>query len=176
MPKRKTLTEPEKVPKQMQDTFANFISLTDEFSAKHLNDEYAQLLRKLVAVLCRKRPSPLLQGNIKTWVAGMIHALGMVNFLFDKTQTPHVSSSFISKYFDLGQSTMSNKSKQIRSLLRMSQWGSNWMLSTRIEESPMVWMISLNGFIVDARHLPRHIQEEVFEKGLIPYLPNETDA
>lgn len=88
MPKHKTLTESEKVPKQMQDTFANFICLTDEFSAKHLNDEYAQLLRKLVAVLCRKRPSPLLQGNIKTWAAGMIHALGMVNFLFDKTQPP----------------------------------------------------------------------------------------
>lgn len=71
---------------------------------------------------------------------------------------------------------MSNKSKQIRGLLRMSQWDTNWMLSTRIEESPMVWMISLNGFIVDARHLPLHIQEEAFEKGLIPYLPNETNA
>jgi hypothetical protein len=32
-------------------------------------------------------------------------------------------------------------------------------------------MISLNGFIVDARELPRHIQEEAAEKGIIPYFP-----
>ena len=57
--------------------------------------------------LCRKRPSPLLQGNMYTWAAGMIHALGTVNFLFDGSQTIHLPSSFISEYFGLGQCTCS---------------------------------------------------------------------
>jgi hypothetical protein len=29
----------------------------------------------------------------------------------------------------------------------------------------------VNGLIVDARYVPRQIQEEAFRKGLIPYIP-----
>ena len=34
----------------------------------------------------------------------------------------------------------------------------------------MVWMIQVNGFMVDARSLKSEIQEEALRKGLIPYL------
>ena len=34
-------------------------------------------------------------------------------------------------------------------------------------------MIQVNGLIVDARHLPRDIQEETCGKGLIPYIPGD---
>jgi hypothetical protein len=34
-------------------------------------------------------------------------------------------------------------------------------------------MITVNGLIIDARSAPRHIQEEAFRKGLIPYIPGE---
>jgi hypothetical protein len=34
-------------------------------------------------------------------------------------------------------------------------------------------MIQVNGLIVDARHLPRDIQEEAYRKGLIPYIPGD---
>jgi hypothetical protein len=37
----------------------------------------------------------------------------------------------------------------------------------------MAWMIEVNGFVLDARHLKREVQEEAFRKGLIPYLPGE---
>jgi hypothetical protein len=42
-----------------------------------------------------------------------------------------------------------------------------------MDSNPMAWMISVNGFILDARYAPRPIQEEAFRKGLIPYLPGE---
>jgi hypothetical protein len=32
-------------------------------------------------------------------------------------------------------------------------------------------MITVDGFIIDARYAPREIQEEALRKGLIPYLP-----
>jgi hypothetical protein len=38
----------------------------------------------------------------------------------------------------------------------------------------MAWMISVNGFVLDARHLRREAQEEAYRKGLIPYVPGET--
>ena len=37
------------------------------------------------------------------------------------------------------------------------------------------WNVMVNGLIVDARRLPRHLQEEAYRKGLIPYLPPEKD-
>jgi hypothetical protein len=43
-----------------------------------------------------------------------------------------------------------------------------WMLRQRIEQSPMALMISVNGFMLDARHLRLENQEEAFQKGLIP--------
>ena len=35
----------------------------------------------------------------------------------------------------------------------------------------MVWMVRMNGFMVDVRRVPRELQEIAFNKGLIPYIP-----
>jgi hypothetical protein len=35
----------------------------------------------------------------------------------------------------------------------------------------MAWMIQVNDLILDARNLPRDMQEAAFRKGLIPYIP-----
>ena len=59
--------------------------LTDDFSASHLNYEYASLARRMAASLARKRHSPLQSGNFETWACGILYALGKINFLFDKT-------------------------------------------------------------------------------------------
>ena len=51
-----------------------------------------------------------------------------------------------------------------------------WSLPSRIGQNPMAWMIQVNGFLVDARHLQREIQEEALRKGLIPYIPERQQA
>ncbi|SJM94893.1 DUF6398 domain-containing protein [Crenothrix polyspora] len=71
-----------RVPEQMQDKFNSIVVLTDTFCDQYLNDEYKEMVRLAVAALCRKRPSPLLKGKENTWAAAVVHALGMVNFLF----------------------------------------------------------------------------------------------
>jgi hypothetical protein len=68
---------------------------------------------------------------------------------------------------------MQAKSKQIRDLLDMYQMDPNWTVPSMIGSNPLVWMIQVNGLIIDARHAPREIQEEAFRKGLIPYIPGE---
>lgn len=35
----------------------------------------------------------------------------------------------------------------------------------------MVWTLQVNEFMVDVRHALREVQEIVFNKGLIPYIP-----
>lgn len=82
MPKR------EQVPKQLQPIYDEITAITDAFCAEHLNDEYAQLSRKLAAALSRKRPSPLLRGKVTTWACGIVYALGSVNFLSDRSFEP----------------------------------------------------------------------------------------
>jgi hypothetical protein len=34
-----------------------------------------------------------------------------------------------------------------------------------------VWILQVNGLMVDIRHMPREAQEIAYQKGLIPYIP-----
>jgi Domain of unknown function (DUF6398) len=168
MPKR---SASQHVPKEMQAHFEEITHLTDAFCHKYLNEEYRQLCRELTATLCRKRPSPLVRGKAPTWACGIIHALGMVNFLFDSSQAPHLAASQIWEYFELSSSTMQAKSKQIRDLLGMYPMDPEWSTPSMLDQNPLVWMLEVNGLIIDVRHAPREIQEAAFRQGLIPSIP-----
>ncbi len=161
----------EKIPKIMQAKYDEITALTDEVCRAHLNEEYAGLARKLAAKLARKRPSPLSSGRVKSWACGIVYALGQVNFLFDKSQDPHLSATELCKLFGVATSTGGNKAKDVRDAVEMSWFTPEWMLSSMVEENPMVWMISVDGFPVDARRAPFPIQLEAYQKGLIPYIP-----
>ena len=165
----------ENVPKVMQEKYQAIVEITDRFSRENLNDEYAQLIRYAVAALCRKRPSPVETGNLNTWACGITHSIGMVNFLFDKSQTPHINAKELYKKFGVGESTGNAKSKVVRTMLGMYQLDPNWSLSSRLQNNPLVWMLSVNGLMVDVRNMPREVQEIAFEKGYIPYIPDDRE-
>jgi hypothetical protein len=95
----------------------------------------------------------------------------MANFLFDKSQTPHCKGTDIYSFYGISSSTGQAKSKLIRDLLKMDYFSSQWILPGKMEDNPMIWMIMVNGMIVDARRMPLEIQEEAFQKGIIPYVP-----
>ena len=165
------INKTEQVPKNMQRVFDTIVALTDEFSHQHLNEEYAQLARYATAALCRKRPSPLVNGYANTWACGIIYALGFVNFLFDKSQKPYINAADLCESFNISKSTGSAKSKVVRDILKMSQLDPNWCLPSKLDDNPMAWLIMVNGLAVDARHLSRDLQEIAYQKGLIPYIP-----
>jgi hypothetical protein len=164
------------VPQTMQARYQEIIALTDTLCQEKLNSEYRDLCRELTATLARKRPSPLNKGQIKTWACGVVYALGSVNFLFDKSQTPYMRSDELCAWFRVATSTGGNKAKQIREMFNMFPFDGKWTVPSIVEKDPMRWMISVDGFIVDARYLPRAIQEEVYQKGLIPYVPESSDT
>ncbi len=167
------VSKSEKVPKPMQTTFDAIVALTDPFCRERLTDEYAQLARQAAAALCRKRPSPLLQGRINTWSCGILYALGSVNFLFDRSQAPYLPAAELCGAFGVSKSTGAAKSKAVRDALDTFQMDPNWSLPSKLADNPMVWMIQVNGLVVDARGLPVELQEVAFEKGLIPYVPGK---
>ena len=160
------------VPKKMQARYDEIVTLTDAFCQAHLTDEYAQLCRKLAAKLSRKRPSPLARGRAKSWAAGILYTIARVNLMFDKSQTPHMRADELCRKMGVSQGTASAKSTQIMDMFDIFQMHPDWTLPSQIDENPMAWMIMVNGLVVDARHLPREIQEMAYRKGLIPYVPD----
>lgn len=163
----------EKVPEKMRPIYENIVALTDAVCRTHLNQEYADLSRKMVATLSRKRPSPLAGGRAKTWAAGIVYALGQVNFLFDKSQTPSMGARNLCALFDVNQNSASAKAKLIRDTLNINRFDHRWLLPSQIAKSPIVWLVSVNGMLMDIRTLSRPIQEEAFRKGIIPYIPDD---
>jgi len=161
----------EKVPAALQECFEETTRLTDDFCRKYLNEEYAEICRKITAALCRKRVCPLTEGKALTWAAGVVYSAGWVNFLNDKTQTPYMTTKEMAEKFGVGQSTISAKHAVIRDGLELIPMHPDYSLASRLADNPLVWMIEVNGFLMDARYAPREIQEEAYRRGLIPYLP-----
>ena len=171
-PKTKSLS----VPEAMQARYVEITALTDALCLAKLNEEYAKICREMTATLARKRPSPLTSGHAQSWACAIAYTVGSVNFLFDKSQTPHLRGDELCAWFELSKSTGGNKSNQIKQILKIGVMDMQWTLPSRMEKNPMARTISVNGFIVDARSLPRPLQEEAYRKGLIPYIPDEKNV
>jgi hypothetical protein len=163
------------VPEAMQTRYDEITALTDELCHEKLNEEYAQICREMTAALARKRPSPLISGRANSWACAVVYTVGSVNFLFDKSQTPYLRADELCASFGIAKSTGGNKSNQIKEMLKIGLMDMHWTLPSSMERNPMAWLVSVDGLIVDARSLPRPIQEEAYRKGLIPYVPGEKD-
>jgi hypothetical protein len=158
------------------ETLKRIVGLTDSFCRERLNEEYAALCRKLAETLARKRPSPLLRGQIETWASGIIRVIGWANFLDDRSQSPHLKLPAIDRAFGIGESTGQGRSKAIRDLLKIRQFDHRWTLPTKWESTLMIWQLELDGYIIDIRKASITLQRAAFEKGLIPYVPAERAA
>lgn len=159
-----------KIPTHMQQYYDAITNLTDHFCQQKLNNDYKQLARYATAALCRKKLSPLLTGNINTWACAILHALGTINFLFDKNNQPFISAIDLATGFNLSTSTVGSKAKQVRNILKMHRFDHKWCLPSKLNDNDFIWMITFNGFIVDARTLPTKVQEIAYKKRLIPYV------
>lgn len=61
--------------------------------------------------MVRKKEVPFVRGRFEIWAAAVIHALGVINFLFDRGTTPYVSAPTIYEHFNTKSSTTSQRSK-----------------------------------------------------------------
>ena len=79
---------------------------------------------------------PFASGQIESWAAGVVHAICTVNFAFDKSQKPHVTSPLIAEHFGVSLNTASQKSKTLRDLFRMSHWGEEFSTAEMQKRNP----------------------------------------
>lgn len=163
----------ERIPHAMAEKYAAITALADAFCAKQLNEEYRVLIHRVVANLARKRPSPLLKGKENVWAAAAVNAVGRVNFLDDPSQVPHCKPKILYEFFGVAQSTGQNKSRKIREALGMGPMSPEWTLPSRLADNPLVWMLQVNGLMIDIRQAPAELQRLAYEKGLIPFIPAE---
>jgi len=151
------------------------IGLIEDFCQKHLNEEYSLLCCKMAEKLARKRPSPLLHGSPNAWASGIVRAVGGINFLHDKSQKPFMRSTDIDHYLGTSPSSGAVKLAAIRKMLKVHRLDPAWTLPSRLDDNPLIWMLQVNGLMMDVRHAPREVQEIAFKKGLIPYLPEDQE-
>ena len=130
---------PLRIPELLRHDVEQIFTFTDSFCAEHLDAEYGELVRKLVATLARKRPSPLARGDLRIWAAAAIYTVGSVNFLFDRTQRPHLSGDDLSALTGVAKSTLANKAKLIRDVLRIRQLEPEFCRRELLASNPLAW-------------------------------------
>ena len=86
------------VPRAVRSYADQVVAVTDAVCREHLDEEYADLCRALVGKLGRKRPSPLTRGDLRIWAAGVVYAVGQLNFVSDPEQTPHATADQLSEW------------------------------------------------------------------------------
>jgi hypothetical protein len=159
-----------RIPRAMRTAAQPIIDITDDVCQVHLDEEYAQIARQLVARLARKRPSPLVRGDARIWAGGVLYVAAQANFLFDRSQTPHLTAKELAEAIGVKQPTMANKAALINRLLDVGVFEPELMRVAMLEQHPLAWMVEVNGFLVDARTLPLGVQELARQQGLIPDL------
>jgi hypothetical protein len=124
-----------RIPNAMRATADEVIAITDAFCEQRLDQEYAELRRRLAARLARKRPSPLTRGRPEIWAAGVIYAIGSLNFLFDRAQHPHMNGDELADSLDVATSTMANKAALIRRILDLRRFEPELMRREMLERT-----------------------------------------
>lgn len=158
------------IPEKINGAFTAIVKLTDAFCETYLNDDYRELCEEMAIELC-EAGLPVNKGKPAGWASGIVHAVGWVNFLHDPTLSPHMTSAQVAEGFGVSQGTMMAKSRVIRDELDLMQLDPDWCLPALLKDNPLIWMLEVNGFIMDIRTAPREVQEKAYRLGLIPFIP-----
>jgi hypothetical protein len=159
-----------RIPRAMRERAQAIADVADAAARERLDDEYARLTRRLIDRLARKRPSPLARGDVRIWAAGAIYAIGQLNYLFDPSQTPHITADDLAATVGVVKTTMANKAALIKRTLDLSSFEPDLTRVDVLAEHPLTWLVEVDGLIVDARALPPDLQAEARRRGLIPDL------
>jgi len=131
------------------------IKLTAEFCSRHLDEDYAQLCRKLVLKMGRKRSVPFVAGRTTIWAGAVIYAVGQINFLFDRNQKPYVARAEIAKHFGTKTTTLGQKAKAIRDMFKLGYWDPEFSTSASKASNPLEGLVMVNGLLVPLSMIPK---------------------
>ena len=55
----------------------------------------------------------------------------------------------------------------------MEPMSPEWSLPSQLIDNPMVWVLQVDGIVVDIRQVLIELQELAFEQGCIPFIPSK---
>ena len=122
---------------ELKERETKITELAVGFCHEHLDEECAELCTKLVQKLGRKRSCPLQSGRLEIWAAAAVYTLCSVNFMFSKNSRLSTSSYEIAEYFGASGSTIAQKSRVVKDLLKISNfYDPNFTLKEIAEHNP----------------------------------------
>ncbi len=169
---KKSKRRTEDIRNKAFDAMGQILGLINAFCMNHLDEEYYELCDDLTWTAFEE-DLPFEKGRPAGWAGGIVHAIGFINFLQDPSQSPHMTSAQIAEGFGVSQQTMLTKSKIIRDKFDLMQFDPDWCLPSLIGDNPLVWMLEVDGLIIDARTAPLEFRQEAYRLGLIPYIPDD---
>ena len=132
---------------QLKEREAKVIELAVAFCKEHLDEECAELCTKLVQKLGRKRSCPLQSGRIEIWAAASVYTICSINFMFSKSSRLSTSSYEIAEYFGASSSTIAQKSRVVKDLLKIRNiYDPNFSLKEIADNNPFNNLLIRNGF------------------------------
>jgi len=148
---------------EIKDREELLIGMTKTFCAEKLDEDYSQLCEKMIKKLGRKRDVPFQRGKPEIWAAAVVYALGSINFLWDKSFEPYMTTDEICQYFGTKKSTVSNKAHEINEMLKLGYFNPEFSTQHISQSNPLNEMVMVNGFIVPLKSLPEDVQKMVRE-------------
>ena len=100
------------------------------FSDEHLNDAYKDVCLVAAETLFNGNEEAVKKGKSVSWAAGIVHAIGSFNDLFDSKEEPYIKATDLYKAFEVSSSTVTSKSKEIKALLNLSDEDKKWIVSS----------------------------------------------
>ena len=132
---------------QLKEREARVIELATAFCKEHLDDECAELCTTLVQKLGRKPSYPLQSGRVEIWAAASVYTICSINFMFSKSSRLNTSYSEIADHFGASSSTIAQKSRVIKDLLKISNvFDPDFSLKDIADNNPFDHLVMRNGF------------------------------
>lgn len=117
------------IPAEMRPIYDAVAPAIQAFCAAYLDDRYLERCLRALEKLCKKRPSPLLGGNLLTWAAGIVYFVCAQNDRFVRGCKNRLDAAMVAGFFGLSISSASSKAAQIRKLFRVKSYNERcWTL------------------------------------------------
>ena len=128
--------------------------LLKKFAAEKLNDDYAEIVDRMLCRLARRPHSVLIEGDCEEWAAAIVHVSGKINFLFDKSSQPYVTVEEINRFFKTNPLVILGRTKQIAAHLNINDSKDEFSISCLQHSSPFLKLVMMNGCLVPVDCLP----------------------
>ena len=148
------------IPPELQDRYKDIRMYIEVTCKTDINAEYAIISEQLLRYIMEKKPSMLAKGQPNSWAAGIVHAVGKANLLFDKMTDPYISAKDLADSFMVSPSTASSKSKIISKEFDIEPYDSRWCT------------LENENFVTESLKM-QEMLEGMLEQGVSPYYVDE---